>query len=181
MNEEQLQLWPPQRSPRPQSQPLAAKRSVIPSTEKVVIPKPKPRPKRPTMKEKYEAVIIEMKARYRFRIRKWRKSMSGCAWEIRYQDGSVTRWVESPRPAGPMSCAIFLHEVGHHAIGFRTFKPRCLEELKAWEWSLMTMRERGLNVTPAVEKRMHDSLRHAVAKARRRGLKKLPAALLPYL
>ena len=43
-----------------------------------------------------------------------------------------------------------------------------------------TMRHRGFNVTPAVEKRMTESLKWAVAKARRRGLKHLPAELLAY-
>jgi hypothetical protein len=79
-----------------------------------------------------------------------------------------------------MSCAVFLHEVGHHAIGFGTYKPRCLEELKAWQWSLAAMRERGFNVTDRVQKRMDDALRYAVAKARRRGLRRLPDELTPY-
>ena len=43
------------------------------------------------------------------------------------------------------------------------------------------MREYGFNVTPAVEKRMADSLRYAVEKAARRGLKRVPAELVPYL
>lgn len=79
-----------------------------------------------------------------------------------------------------MSCAIFLHEIGHHVIGFRIYRPRCLEEYHAWKWSLDTMRELGFNVTKSVEKRMAESLRYAVAKARRRGLKKLPTELIPY-
>ena len=46
---------------------------------------------------------------------------------------------------------------------------------------LETMRERGFNVTPAVERRMAESLHYAVTKARRRGLKRLPGELVPYL
>jgi hypothetical protein len=42
------------------------------------------------------------------------------------------------------------------------------------------MREHRISVTARVERRVHESLRYAVAKARRRGLKRLPAALLPY-
>ena len=55
-----------------------------------------------------------------------------------------------------------------------------LEEYDAWRWSLDTMRRKGLNVTAAVEKRMDDSIRHAVRTARRRGLKQLPAELTAY-
>ncbi len=80
-----------------------------------------------------------------------------------------------------MSCVVFLHEVGHHAIGFGRYRPRCLEEFKAWEWALDTMRERKLNITAAVMRRHDDAMRYAVAKALRRGLKRLPVELTPYL
>ncbi|RMD64872.1 MAG: hypothetical protein D6824_03400, partial [Planctomycetota bacterium] len=76
---------------------------------------------------------------------------------------------------------VFLHEVGHHAIGFHRYSPRCLEEHRAWVWALQAMERYELNVTEQVRKRMRDSLRYAVAKARRRGLKRLPAELAPYL
>jgi hypothetical protein len=134
-----------------------------------------------TMQDKYDAIVIEMKQAYGVRIRKWRSNSTGCAWEIRYANGTTNRLLESPYPRGPMSCAIFLHEIGHHAIGFGTYRPRCLEEFYAWKWALDTMRSRGLNVTPPVEKRMADSLRYAVAKARRRGLAQLPQELEPYV
>lgn len=137
--------------------------------------------RKPTMQQRYDALVAEMKRTYGIRIRKWRRSTTGCAWQVRYEDGTVVRLIESPYPRGPMSCAVFLHEVGHHAIGLRTYKPRCLEEFKAWQWSVQTMRAKGFNVTPAVEKRMAESLRYAVAKARRRGLKRLPAELMPYV
>lgn len=133
------------------------------------------------MQQRYDALVVEMKRTYGVRVRKWRSSSSGCAWEVKYDNGSLRRLIESPYPKGPMSCAIFLHEIGHHAIGFRTYKPRCLEEYHAWKWALETMEERGFNVTDAVRKRMHDSLRYAVAKARRRGLQHLPVELLVYL
>ena len=80
-----------------------------------------------------------------------------------------------------MSCAIFLHEIGHHAIGFGTYRPRCLEEYHAWKWALDAMRERGFNVTANVEKRMAESLHYALEKAGRRGLKVVPPELQPYL
>ncbi len=79
-----------------------------------------------------------------------------------------------------MSCAIFLHEVGHHVIGLGAYKPRCLEEYHAWCWAMMTMRAAGLNVTPAVEKRMADAMEYAIYKARKRGLKTLPPELVPF-
>jgi len=134
----------------------------------------------PSMRERYDALVRDMKKRYGIRIKKWRRSSSGCAWEVHYHDGSVSRLIEAPYPRGPMSAAIFLHEVGHHAIGLQRYRPRCLEELKAWEWSIDTMRAYGLNVTPAVEKRVRDSLEYAVYKSMRRGIKSLPAELEPY-
>lgn len=130
-----------------------------------------------SMEARYERVTREMLARYDIKVRKWRTSMSGMAWELRYRDGSRKRLLESPRPKGPMSMAIFLHEVGHHAIGFNRYKPRCLEEYHAWAWSLAAMEAERLNVTDAVRRRMHESLWYAVSKARRRGLKDLPAEL----
>ena len=133
------------------------------------------------MQQKYAALIAEMKATYGVRIRKWRSSTSGCAWEVHYHDGSTTRLIESPQPKGPVSCAIFLHEIGHHAIGFGRYRPRCLEEYHAWRWAIQTMHQRGFKVTAAVERRMAESLRYALAKGRRRGLRAIPPELLPYI
>ena len=106
--------------------------------------------------------------------------MSGAAWQVHYRDGTVTRLIEAPRPKGPMSAAIFLHEIGHHAIGFGVYRPRCLEEYHAWAWALREMERRGVNVTPNVRHRMHESLAYAIEKARRRGLRRLPAELAPF-
>lgn len=136
---------------------------------------------RVSMQGRYDAVVEEMKRRYGIRVRKWRRGSSGCAWIIRYDTGEERRMIEAPYPRGPMSCAIFLHEVGHHAIGFGRYRPRCLEEFHAWRWSLEAMRQRGLNVTDAVERRMAMSLKYAIDKARRRGLERIPDELLPYL
>ncbi len=107
--------------------------------------------------------------------------MSGAAWQIEYTDGTVVRIIESPYPRGPMSAAVFLHEVGHHAIGLRTYSLRCLEEYHAWRWSLEQMEAHGFAITPRVQQRVHASLQYAVSKAARRGLKGLPHELLPYL
>ncbi|MCK4873780.1 MAG: hypothetical protein KAS72_13745 [Phycisphaerales bacterium] len=121
-----------------------------------------------------------MKRQHNVRVRKWRSGMSGAAWLIRYHDGSTSRLIEAPYPKGPMSAAVFLHEVGHHAIGLGRYKPRCLEEYHAWCWALQTMESFGITITDRVRKRMRESVRYAVAKAKRRGLKRLPAELLPF-
>jgi hypothetical protein len=134
-----------------------------------------------SMEEKYEAMTREMLAKYNVRVRKWRTSMSGIAWYVTYRDGHVQRLIESPKPRGPMSAAIFLHEIGHHAIGFNVYKPRCLEEYHAWQFSLREMERLGLNITESVHRRVYRSLRYAVAKAQRRGIREVPAELTPYI
>lgn len=132
------------------------------------------------MQDRYDAVTRQMLAQYNIKVRRWRTAMSGIAWELRYRDGTVKRLIESPKPKGPMSVAIFLHEIGHHAIGFNTYRPRCREEYYAWAYALEQMEKLNLNITDGVRKRMHDSLHYAVQKARRRGLKSIPAELEPF-
>ncbi|MCW5777403.1 MAG: hypothetical protein KIS87_13285 [Phycisphaeraceae bacterium] len=134
----------------------------------------------PSMQDRYDAMTRQMLDRYGVRVRRWRKDMTGLAWEVYYANGETRRLIESPRPRGPVSAAIFLHEIGHHAIGFHRYKPRCLEEYHAWAFSLAQMEALGLNVTDRVRHRVHDSLHYAVMKARRRGLRSLPPELLPY-
>jgi len=130
--------------------------------------------------DKYDAVVALMLEKYGVRVRKWRTSSSGIAWTLTYKDGRVVRLLESPKPKGPMSMAIFLHEIGHHAIGLGAYKPRCLEEYHAWMFSIRAMEEHGLNITESVRTRMFKSLRYAVRKARRRGLRVLPPELEPF-
>jgi len=138
------------------------------------------RPARVPMQARYDALVKEMLATYNVRVRKWRQSMSGVAWYIEYRDGTTVRLLEAPKPKSPMSLAIFLHEIGHHAIGLGIHKPRCLEEYLAWNYAVTTMRDRGFEVTDRVKKRMDRSLRYAVRKAVRRGLRVLPAELELY-
>ena len=142
--------------------------------------RPRPRPRHRTMRERYDDLVREMKQTYGVRVRRWRSSTTGCAWVVKYDDGTTVRLIEAPYPTGPVSCAVFLHEIGHHAIGFDTHRLRCLEEYDAWRWALEAMRSRRLNVTAAVEKRMDESVRYAVSKARNRGLKRLPVELAAY-
>jgi hypothetical protein len=134
-----------------------------------------------TMRERYEWMTREMLGEHSVRVRKWRSSMSGVAWQVTYADGTISRLIEAPRPRGPMSAAVFLHEIGHHAIGFHRYSPRCLEEHMAWMFSIEMMRRYELNITDAVHRRVRQSMRYAIAKARRRGIKQVPPELAIYL
>lgn len=133
------------------------------------------------MQERYAALVREMKATYDVRVVRWRNRSSGCAWEVQYADGSSRRLVEAPYPRGPVSCAVFLHEIGHHAIGFGNYRLRCQEEYHAWHWALGQMRSHGFNVTDAVNRRMTESVHYAIEKARRRGLRAVPEELRAFL
>ena len=132
------------------------------------------------MQDRYDQVVREMLSTYGIKVRKWRKSSSGVARQVSYTDGTVRKTLESPYPRGPMSMAIFLHEIGHHAIGFNVYKPRCLEEYHAWAFAIREMERLELNITDGVRTRMERSLKYAVDKASRRGLREIPPELKPY-
>ncbi len=136
---------------------------------------------KPPARERYDRLVAHELAEHSIRVRKWRRSMSGVAFQMLTRDGRVLRVIESPRPAGPMSAAIFLHEIGHHAIGFSRYKPRCLEEFHAWAWALAAMERHAVPVTEDVQRRVDMSLRYALAKALRRGLRKVPAEMMKYV
>ncbi len=137
--------------------------------------------KSPGMQARYDGLVSEMLAHYGVRVRKWRSGMSGVAWELIYDDGRVKRLIEAPRVRSPVSLAIFLHEIGHHAIGFNRYKPRCLEEYHAWAFAVRAMEERGFEVTERVRTRMSRSLKYAGEKAVRRGIKHLPDEIARYM
>jgi len=139
------------------------------------------RPKPGRQQQRYDCLVDEMKKQWSIRIHRWRDRTSGCAWELRDRDGQVTRMIESPYPRGPVSCAVFLHEVGHHAIGFGIHRLRCMEEHLAWEWAIRQMEARGFNVTDRVRHRREQAMRYALAKALRRGLKRVPEELIRWL
>ena len=103
--------------------------------------------------------------------------MSGCAWRVYHADGRTVNWVETPIPRTPISLAIFLHEVGHHAIGFDRYKRRCEEEYHVWLWAIDQMGELGIPVDERVQRRFELSMQYAVSKAMRRGIKNLPEPL----
>ncbi len=150
-------------------------------------PRPAPRrraspPARPTgAQARHDALVRTMLDRHGVRVRRWRSSMSGVAWQVEDRDGARVRLIEAPRPKGPMSAAVFLHEIGHHAIGLGAFKPRCLEEYHAWAFALREMESHGIAVTERVRQRVGKSLRYAVGKAQRRGMREVPAELRAYL
>lgn len=139
------------------------------------------RPAAGGMQGRYDDLVRSMKRDHGVRVVRWRSSTSGCAWQVHYADGTTARLIESPYPRGPMSCAVFLHEIGHHAIGFGTYRPRCLEEYHAWRWSFEAMIVGGFNVTEGVRRRRDEALHYAIRKAARRGLKRLPLELAPFV
>jgi hypothetical protein len=129
----------------------------------------------------YAPVIALMKSRHDIRIKKWRRNMSGCAWRVYHADGRVVNWIEAPVPRTPISLAIFLHEVGHHVIGFDRYKRRCEEEYHVWVWALEQMQQLGIQLDQRVQRRFTLSMEYAVSKAVRRGLKILPEPLMQFL
>ena len=125
----------------------------------------------------YSTIVAEIRRRHGIHIRRWRSNMSGCAWQVLYRDGRVVKWVEAPYPKTAISLSIFLHEVGHHAIGFDRYKRRCEEEYYAWQWALDEMRLLGVEPDQKVLVRFQRSMQYAVSKAMRRGIKTLPESL----
>ena len=129
----------------------------------------------------YSLIVRLMKSRYDLRVRRWRRNMSGCAWRVYHHDGRVVNWIESPFPKTAISLSIFLHEVGHHVIGFERFKKRCEEEYHVWQWALNEMRKLGVEPDAKVHRRFELSMQYAVGKAMRRGIKALPEPLTRFL
>jgi hypothetical protein len=126
-------------------------------------------------------IVRNAKHRYDVKIRRWRTSMSGRAWRVYYHDGRIVNLIESPKPKTALSLAIFLHEVGHHVIGFEKYRLRCEEEFHVWMWALNEMRRQGVEPDAKVHRRVEMSMRYAVGKALRRGIKAVPEPLHPYL
>jgi len=129
----------------------------------------------------FTPIVQQMKSRYRVRVKRWRRNMSGCAWRTDYDNGRSINWIEAPVPRTPISLAIFLHEVGHHAVGFERYKRRCEEEYHVWLWAIQKMRELGVEPDERVNRRFDLSMRYAVGKAMRRGVKNLPEPLLQFV
>ncbi|CAN5359447.1 MAG: hypothetical protein H0V47_11305 [Chloroflexia bacterium] len=123
---------------------------------------------------RYAQEALALIRQYGVRVCHWRANMTGIAWI-----GHPDRPIEAPHPKSPMSFAILAHEVGHQALG--RVKPRWREEQLAWHFALDAMGRHAVPVTDGVRERYAASMRYALAKARRRGLKQIPAELLPFL
>ena len=135
----------------------------------------------PDERSPWTSIVAEMKERFDLRIRKWRDNLSGCAWRVHHTSGKTVNWMESPLPRSAVSLAIFLHECGHHAIGFDRSKKRCEEEYHVWMWALDRMREFNIEPDETTLRRVEMSMQYAVDKALRRGMKDLPSELQQYL
>ncbi len=123
---------------------------------------------------KYDSIVGTFLTTHGLRVRRWRNSLSGVATLRVFVDGRQERTIESPYPTSPLRLAIFLHEVGHHVIGLGAFRPRCLEEFHAWRYAIDRMKELGLPTEGTVQRRFERSMRYAVSKSRRRGIRALP-------
>jgi hypothetical protein len=76
--------------------------------------------------------------------------------------------IEVPHPRGPVSFAVFAHEVGHQLLHRNSSRLRWLHEVEAWEYALAQFDRFDL---PGVERARVDaalSLRYAAAKTLRR-------------
>ncbi len=129
----------------------------------------------------FSRIVREMKQRYDVRVRRWRNQMSGCAWSVFYHDGRRINWIEAPYPKTAISLAIFLHEIGHHAVGFHKYKLRCEEEYHVWLWAFRQMRKLGVTADDKVARRFDRSMQYVVRMALRRGMEQLPEELLQFI
>ena len=123
---------------------------------------------------RYAAQALKLVRQHNVRVCHWRANMTGIAWL-----GHPDRVIEAPHPKSSMSFAVLAHEVGHQALGRVT--PRWREEQQAWLFALQAMETFGVPVTQSVLDRYASSMRYALAKAHRRGLKAIPAELLEFL
>jgi hypothetical protein len=108
------------------------------------------------------------------RVCHWRGNMSGIAWI-----GHPHRPIEAPHPRSALSFAVLAHEVGHHVLG--SVRPRWREEQLAWQFAFGQMEALGVPLTTAVQERYAASMRYALAKALRRGLREIPAELAEFI
>ncbi len=123
---------------------------------------------------RYALQAEELLKDHRVRVCHWRRNMTGIAWI-----GHPNRPIEAPHPRSPLSFAILAHEVGHHALGI--IRPRWREEQLAWEFALAQMERLGVPLTDSVQDRYAASMRYALAKALRRGLRQIPTELARFV
>lgn len=123
---------------------------------------------------RYAAEARSLLQRHGVIVCHWRSNMTGIAWL-----GHPERAIEAPHPKSPMSFAVLAHEVGHQSLG--RVRPRWREEQLAWQFAFDAMEMYGIPVTDNVMARYSDSMRYALAKALRRGLKQVPPELIQFL
>lgn len=129
----------------------------------------------------YRDMEKDLKSRYKIRVRKWNSRMSGAAYELAYPDGRIKRLIAAPRPRGPVSAAIFLHEVGHHAIGFKRYSQRVQEEYYVWQWTFREMAARGIPLDARVQRHYRRSMFHYIQRERARGNHHFPPEFHPFI
>jgi hypothetical protein len=117
----------------------------------------------------YRQLVDDLKGRYKISVRKWHTRMAGIAYELQFRDGRIKRLIAAPRPRSPVSAAIFLHEVGHHAIGFHRYSLRCLEEFYVWQWTFREMNARQIPIDERVLRHYRRSMQHYIRLARQHG------------
>src|SRR3978361_1594044 len=106
----------------------------------------------------FTRIVQDVKDRHDIKVRRWRTSMSGKDWRVYHHAGRVVNWIEAPHPRTPISLSIFLHEVGHHVIGFEKYKRRCEEEYHVWLWALAQMDRHGIAIDAKVQRRFELSM-----------------------
>lgn len=122
---------------------------------------------------RYATEALALLREHDVRVCHWRGNMTGLAWL-----GHPSRPIEAPHPRSPLSFAVLAHEVGHHAQGL--IRPRWREEHLAWEFAFQQMEEHGVPITERVRERYARSMRYALAKALRRGLREIPTELASF-
>jgi hypothetical protein len=124
-------------------------------------------------RDPYLAAAEKLVALSGVRVRKYRSSMTGVAF-TRADDWGI----EAPRPHGPVSFAVFAHEVAHHLLHRSGSRPRWLEEVEAWEYALDCFERFELRGVDHARADAARSIRYAVAKALRRGSPETARAIL---
>jgi hypothetical protein len=100
-------------------------------------------------------------------VRKWRTNNTGRAFT------SDPDWsIEVPHPRGPVSFAVFAHEVGHQSLHRDSWRPRWLEELEAWEFAYAQFKQFDL---PGVERSQREVAQRLRYLARKLVIRKVSA------
>lgn len=123
---------------------------------------------------RFAAQASDLLRTHNVRVCHWRSNMSGIAWI-----GHPRRPIEAPHPRSALSFAVLAHEVGHHVLG--NLRPRWREEQLAWQFAFTEMDALGVPLTTVVRERYAASMRYALAKALRRGLREIPDELAEFV